>query len=396
MGFIENSLERLAVFQKRHGLSILIITAIITVFLGIGIRNIELESDFSKLMPQDLPIMELNSRITDKFSGQDTILVLLMLDDEEETKGLPVDIRHPLIMQYVLYLDQILEGESEIISVTSAAPAVRSAYAYGPVLSLDAMKASLESDPASAALISENYRMTMMIITADVGGSEKKVKDLTEKIDSRLSSLSTPPGVKVMVTGSPAIRVKIINMLKHDSVFTLFLASAIILLLLIITQRSFTEAFVIFTPIFLGIVWTVGTMGWLGIKISIVTAGLGAMILGLGVEYGVFMLTRYREERAKGKDQEESLRTSVPGVGSAVFGSGATTIVGFAALSFSIMPLLQTLGQSLALGIFFSLAAAILVEPVILVWEENFHYWHTKRTRDRMQEKHEGHKRMAR
>ena len=50
-------------------------------------------------------------------------------------------------------------------------------------------------------------------------------------------------------------------------------------------------------PLLLGLIWTLGTMGWLGIQISIPTAGIGAMILGLGVEYGVFMLTRYEEEK---------------------------------------------------------------------------------------------------
>ena len=389
-------MTRLAACQKKYGLVILIIFAVVTIFLGFGITRMELESDFTKLMPQDLPIVELNDKITQTFGGQDTVFVLFQLDEESGTKGLPDDIRHPFIMQYIFYLDTLLKQESQVQSVVSVAPAVADAYAFSPFLTEDLLKMTLSNDPASSSLISRDYKTTMMIIKADIGGSDAQVEALTKNIDEKIGSIMTPPGVKITITGSPSIRMAIVSLLKRDAVFTLLIASIIILALLMLIQRSFTEAVVIFTPIMLGISWTIGTMGWLGIKLSIVTAGLGAMLLGLGVEYGVFMSTRYREERGKGLTQEQALQSSVPGVGSAILGSGTTTIVGFLALSFSMMPMLQTLGQSLALGIFFSIIAAVVVEPVMLVFQENRSYRHALRTRDKMSEKVKAQKRSPR
>jgi hypothetical protein len=86
------------------------------------------------------------------------------------------------------------------------------------------------------------------------------------------------------------------------------------------------------------------------------------------------MHTRYVEERKKGNSQKESLEITVPSIGFAIIGSGMTTIVGFLALSFSIMPMLQDLGQSLALGIFYSLFIAVFIAPAIIVMFEDLEY----------------------
>jgi hypothetical protein len=91
------------------------------------------------------------------------------------------------------------------------------------------------------------------------------------------------------------------------------------------------------------------------------------MILGLGVEYGVFMLSRYHEERIQNKSQEDSIMISVPAVGSGILGSGLTTTMGFLALTLSFIPMLQDLGLSLALGIFYSLISAVLISPLIFM-----------------------------
>ncbi|MBU0530394.1 MAG: MMPL family transporter, partial [Nanoarchaeota archaeon] len=208
-------------------------------------------------------------------------------------------------------------------------------------------------------------------------------------IKDKVDMFSHPPGVKVMVTGTPQILVTMFDLLGQDALNTIIYASILILILLFILQRSIMRAIVVFTPLAIGLIWAYGTLGWLGIKISIATAGLGAIILGLGVEYGVFMLNRYLEERNKGKGQLESLQVAVPSIGRAVIGSGTTTIVGFLALTFSVMPLIQNLGFSLALGIFYSLLAAVMVQPVIILIRERFTYKYNKQKLKKYQKEFE-------
>ncbi|MCX9013507.1 MAG: MMPL family transporter, partial [Candidatus Methanoperedens sp.] len=124
---------------------------------------------------------------------------------------------------------------------------------------------------------------------------------------------------------------------------------------------------------------------------SVATVSLSSMILGLGVEYGVFMVTRYREERAKKENQLESLKITVHGIGSAIIGSGMTTIVGFGALSFATVPMIQRLGQTLALGIAFCLLAALFATPVMLLLEEEYEVWNTQKKLKKLSLKREKH-----
>ena len=392
MGFIENVLEGVARLQKKYAWQIFIIVVIITIVLGIGLKDIQLQTDITKEMPQDLPIFKLNNKITDTFGGQDTVILLFQLVDSLDTKDGINDIRHPYIIQSMMALETVLNKESAVDSVTS----VTQYFNGKPFYTLGHVKAILDSQPSSKAFFSRDYKSTFMYIQADVGSSEDKIIKLAKLIQNDLDSVPGIPGVKVSITGDPAMRVTIFTLLKHDAIFTLFIAALIILVLLFIMEKSFTKGLLIFIPLLLGLIWTMGAMGWLGIPLSIATVGMGAMILGLGVEYGVFMLTRYKEEREKGKNQLDSLTIAVPGVGSAIFGSGLTTIVGFLALTISFMPIIQHLGVSLALGIAFSLISAIFAAPVIILLEEDFEYWHTFHKHKRLSVKSENHQRIGR
>lgn len=155
-------------------------------------------------------------------------------------------------------------------------------------------------------------------------------------------------------------------------------------------EKSVTKAFLIFAPLVFGISWTLGAMGWLDIELSIATVGIGAMILGLGVEYGVFIVSRYSEER-KDKGSKEALQITVGNVGGSVIGSGMTTVMGFLALTLSTMPMLQDLGLSLALGIAFCLFAAVLINPALIVLEERYEHWSTERQHKKLTEKRKSH-----
>lgn len=356
-------LRGLARIQLKYGVLIILLLLVFTSFMFFGLLKVEFQGDMQEEMPQHLPIYQLNDRIGAMFGGQDTIFILLMLDDKLSIKDVPKDIREPQIMSYITELEESLSRESNIESIISVAPVIRDLPSG---FSKEMVKESFSSFPETTGLVSEDFTKTIMIIRTDVGTGQEKVTALTSMIDDHLQALSTPAGVEVRVTGTPSIMNTIINLLKSDSINTLAIASLIILALLVVLQRSVPNALIIFIPIFLGITWTLGTLGWIGIKISVATAGLGAMILGLGVEYGVFMMTRYKEEYARTDDCNRALEETVPAVGSAIMGSGTTTIIGFLALNLSIMPMLQHLGTSLALGIFYSIIGAVVVEPLLI------------------------------
>ena len=362
-------LIRLSEFQFKYAKEILIFIIVLTLFLAFGITKISMQSNLDEMMPQDLEVYQISDKIKDNFGGQDVSLILLKIEGSE--KNGVYDIRDPRVLEFLVDLQDSLKNENLIESIQS----------IGMGFSKDSIPKSLKESqeifnniPEYSPFFNKDYSATMVMISSDLGGGEEKIREIENLINEKISEISNPENVKIYITGTPQIRSMILDLLASDAIFTLVIASIVIFLLLNIMERSLNKAILIFTPLVLGIIWTLGTMGWLGIQLSIATVGIGAMILGLGVEYGVFIVSRYKEERIK-KSSKESLQIAVKEVGSSILGSGTTTIVGFLALTISIMPVLRDLGLSLAIGIAFSLFAAVFVNPALIVLEERLSEW---------------------
>lgn len=384
--FLETNLIKLAEIQRKHARLLAVLVVIFTIILGIGLKDLTINSDFRTEMPRNLPVFALNDRIADKFGGQDAVVIAVQIDDSVDLKSAVRDIRDPRVIQSLIILDGMLRDESNIISVTSPA----SFFRGNNTVTSEEITQKMHS-PQANAFFSRNYKMTLMYVSADIGSGEEQIQNFNEFIQKRIDATPKPPGVKFGITGGPTIRMTIFQLLKSDAVFTLIVAAVIILILLFVMEGSYTQGILVFAPLSLGLIWTMGTLGWLGIPLSVATVGLSSMILGLGVEYGVFMLTRYNEERAKKNSQLDSLQTTVRGIGSAIIGSGLTVIVGFGVLAFATVPMIQHLGETLALGIAFCLLAALIVNPVFILLEEDYVYWSTHRKLEKLAVKKEEH-----
>jgi predicted RND superfamily exporter protein len=376
---LQKSLVRLAEMQRKHAKLMAVLVIIFTIVLGIGLKDLTINSDFRKEMPKDLPIFALNDRISAKFGGEDTVVIAVQIDDSVDLDSAVRDIRDPRVIQSLIFLDGVLRDEPSITSVTSPATFFRGKSEVTPEEITQTLR-----NPQANVFFSRNYKMTLMYVTADVGSGEEQIKKFDDLIQKRIDYTPKPPGVKFGITGGPTLRMTIFDLLKGDAVYTLIVAAVFILLLLFVMEGSYTRGLLVFAPLSLGLIWTMGTLGWLGIPLSIATVGLSSMILGLGVEYGVFMLSRYTEERAKNVGQLDSLITTVRGIGAAIIGSGLTVIVGFGVLAFATVPMIQHLGETLALGIAFCLLAALFVSPVFILLEEDYEYWNTHRKLEKL------------
>lgn len=119
--FLETNLKKLAGIQKKHTKVLAIAVILITIILGIGLKNLTINSDFRKEMPTDLPIFALNDRISAKFGGQDMVLIAVQLDESVDSKNAIRDIRDPRVIQSLIMLDENLRGETSVTSVMSPA-----------------------------------------------------------------------------------------------------------------------------------------------------------------------------------------------------------------------------------------------------------------------------------
>jgi hydrophobe/amphiphile efflux-3 (HAE3) family protein len=361
-------LEKLAELQCKYTYLFILITLIITLILGIGILNTHLQTDLSKEMPQDLEEVKLNNRLSDNFGGQDTLFVLVSIDRNCEIQNSQKDIRSVRVMNLLSDIGTVLKKDNSVTSVTSAASIFD---AMGGVPETDeGVKSVLESVPASRSFFNRDNSATFMIVSGSIGSSEEKINNFVSNVNRDIDGIGKPACVKAVITGNPPLRAVLIEALKHDLVFTMTIAAVLIFLLIAVVKRSVGSSIIVIAPLMVGLAWTLGIVGWMNISLSIATAGVGAMILGLGTEYGIFMLERYREERDNGHAREKAMKIALPSVGNGIIGSGLTTVIGFAALVLTPMPMIQNLGKILALGIFCILAVTVFVAPPVILAEE--------------------------
>ncbi len=362
-------LAKLAEFEYQNAPQIFLISIIFTLFLAAGMLNVSMQTDISKELPQDLPVIKLQREISEKFGSSDMILVLIMLDKQSTSENAAVDIRDPRVIAYLLELQALIEKEHNVNAVFSVA----SLFKQNSVPSdVEGVKMVLSQVPDSQSFFNRDYSATLLYISGDFTGGEERIKSIVNALQADIDSARKPAGVKATITGMAPIRVTMMDLLREDAAYTTSVAGVIVFLLLIVLTRSLIKPFLILTPLLISVTWTLGTMGWLEIPLSIATVAVGAMIIGLGVEYGAFLISRYEEERNKGRSQKESLVTSISGVGSAITGSATTTMVGFLALQLVSMPMIQQLGLTLTLGIFYCWVVVLIVNPVFIVLEERF------------------------
>ena len=146
-------------------------------------------------------------------------------------------------------------------------------------------------------------------------------------------------------------------------------ALAILFVFYWITLRQPLLAFIAIGPIILVLFWIIGTMALLEIPYTLVTATITALSVGIGVDYTIHIIHRYREEYARIRDPEISAVYTLRTTGSALLGSALTTGLGIGMLILSPVPALQQFGITAVIAIGYSLIAAVLlVPPAMTLW----------------------------
>ncbi|MEU8120516.1 MMPL family transporter [Spirillospora sp. NPDC049024] len=118
-----------------------------------------------------------------------------------------------------------------------------------------------------------------------------------------------------------------------------------------------------------GLVCGVGAVGLLGHATAIppVAATLATMIgLGVGIDYSLFVLSRYRTLLARGSGVPEAVRAAVTSSGASVVFAGATVVIALSGLLLGGVPVLRTLAWTSALVVAVAVAVAVTLLPAVL------------------------------
>lgn len=171
----------------------------------------------------------------------------------------------------------------------------------------------------------------------------------------------------VELTGGPIVRQEGLNAVSRALQYSLPIAVALCFLIAAAFMRSVRFAAVSVVPILITVAMLYAFMQVAGYSINIVTATIGAVSIGIGIDFAIHLTMRYREELEEGGSREAAVRRTGEGTGVALMSSAVSSAVGFFILSFAPMPMFASYGLLTAVMITMAAAATLLVLPSLLL-----------------------------
>ncbi|MDH3353181.1 MAG: MMPL family transporter, partial [Nanoarchaeota archaeon] len=174
---------------------------------------------------------------------------------------------------------------------------------------------------------------------------------------------------------------KLGELISNDRSSTQWISTFLVFVITMFIFGTFSSALVPIIVVTISVNWLYGTMGYVGLPISTLAGGVAAMVIGIGIDFAIHIMNKFRYERKKGFSMEKSIELAVVETGTALTATSLTTIAAFLAFLVGAMPEMGRFGILMAIGITYSLIFSLVGLPALLVLEERFIYLMKKKAK---------------
>jgi hydrophobe/amphiphile efflux-3 (HAE3) family protein len=171
---------------------------------------------------------------------------------------------------------------------------------------------------------------------------------------------------KVSVGGMPIAVLALHESIQTNQVWSVVTAVVAVFLLVAVLFRSVGLGLAAMLPILFTLAVSFGVMGIGDIQVDVVTAMLGSIAVGIGIDYSCHLIARYREEQAAGAAGAELIRRTLARVGPAIAANALAVGLGFAVLLFSSLSVIQKFGVLVAGTMLYSSVGALALLAAVL------------------------------
>ena len=227
-------------------------------------------------------------------------------------------------------------------------------------------------------LIAENRKYIFLMVEAkeDASAGFNDLQESMAAIRQAIGDLKVEfPGLDAGVTGTKALGNDEMLSAQHDTaVATVVSLSGIALLYLLFFRRIRHPLFIV-SALMVGLSWTLGFVTLAVGHLTIITVFIAPMLLGLADDFGVHFMTRYEEERGKGKDQAEAITIVFEQTVPSIIAGALTTALAFFAVILADFRGVQELGIISSGGILLCVLAVLTFLPALIVGMDAFWPW---------------------
>ncbi len=400
---------------------------LLTAGLGWQIRKLDIDTRIDALLPEGTPTQIANLEATERFAGINRFYLVVtssdgvvnrqvVADSFSEVKAWPETVsairqRDPsfFLDRRLLFLDQeslenfadevedfvefkkceklpgciLLDSdvdEPDIGALRAAFEKLPELKSLGSIYGTEEVNAGLPNEDGktqevtekpegfvAGELCSKDGSVCVIEVTLDREPSDLQFsREMVDRAEATLKShipAGAPADIRVAATGIyrnlPVMRDQVMDDLRS----TFALGLGLVVLVLLIQFRKLRALILLLTPLFMGSTWALGVMAWVSPQLNMISAAGLVILAGLGIDFGLHMLTHYGAERESGQSVHHAVATTLNSLMSSLSVAALTTGCGFAALTAADFKGFAQLGIFSTIGITCTLLATFMAFP---------------------------------
>jgi predicted RND superfamily exporter protein len=170
-----------------------------------------------------------------------------------------------------------------------------------------------------------------------------------------------------LVGGFLDVMANLVAHVVYGQLSSLFLAVIICSLLVGILMRSVVAGVISMLPLGVAISLLFGVMGYFGIELNLITAMLSSIMVGVGIDYTIHFLWRYRDERRESRDPVEAMTRTLTTTGRGIVFNALSVVIGFVVLLISAFFPVKFFGILVVVSITACLVCALVLLPAVVI-----------------------------
>lgn len=206
-----------------------------------------------------------------------------------------------------------------------------------------------------------------------------------EAVRNIVQQTPAPDGVQAYVTGPTSLAADLADTGDRSVLKITVVTVMVIFTMLLLVYRSVPTVLLMLAIVGTELAAVRGIVAFLGDSgvISLSTFAISilvALAIAAGTDYGIFFIGRYHEARQAGEDRETAYFTAFRGVAHVILASGLTIVGATYCLSLTRLPLFQTMGAPMAVGMLIAIVVALTLVPAVLTVASRFGLLEPNRT----------------
>ncbi|MBU2647282.1 MMPL family transporter [bacterium] len=362
----------------RHRYLTLLATVIIIAVSLTGISKVWINSSFLDKFEADSDIVLTDQFINAHFGGTSTLNVIFEGKDKDTFKDpavlemidrLQTDVEKLEVVGNSFALTDYLKRMNKVMHASN--PLFDSIPPSRDLIAQYLLLYEMSGDPDNLwKVVDYSYNKANLTIQMKSDNS-KTINSAIAVIEGHRQKFAAR-GIAVHYAGSGYKALIFTDLILEGQIISLLMSLVIVVVLLALMFRSLSLGIIGSIPIVITAAISFGVMGLFNIPLSTTTALVSSIAIGIGIDYAVHFIERYKIYALETGDKTLTIRATMHHSGRAIIFNAVVVIAGFMVLLFSVFPPNRSLGALVSLNMFTSFLGTVTVMFLLLVLSNIF------------------------